>query len=130
MTVRGIDHINIGTARIADTIAFFRDVIGLTEGWRPDFPFPGAWLYAGETAVVHLVDLTDAKRPSGEAALDHFALRIVDYDDIERRLVAHNVPFQRFAVPGTTIRQLVVQDPNGVYVELNYKGPPSEQAGA
>ena len=70
MAIRGIDHINIGTHRLEETRAFFRDVLGLTEGWRPDFPFGGAWLYAGDGAVVHLVDLTDAKRPSSEAALD------------------------------------------------------------
>ncbi|MEJ0066344.1 MAG: hypothetical protein WDM85_13765 [Caulobacteraceae bacterium] len=73
MAVRGVDHINIGTHQLEETRAFFRDAIGLTEGWRPNFPFGGAWLYAGDTAVVHLVDLDSPKRPSNEAALDHFA---------------------------------------------------------
>jgi len=63
MAIRGIDHINIGTHRLEETRAFFRDVLGLTEGWRPDFPFGGAWLYAGDGAVVHLVDLAETKRP-------------------------------------------------------------------
>src|SRR5579872_606689 len=32
MAIRGIDHINIGTDRLDETKAFFRDVLGLTEG--------------------------------------------------------------------------------------------------
>ena len=85
MTIRGIDHINIGTDRLEETRAFFRDVLGLIEGWRPDFPFGGAWLYAGDGAVVHLVELPSRKRPCDEAALDHFAFRIDDYDAISQR---------------------------------------------
>ncbi len=88
MAVRGVDHINIGTHQLEETRGFFRDAIGLTEGWRPNFPFGGAWLYAGDTAVVHLVDLDSPKRPSNEAALDHFALRIDDYAAAISRLDA------------------------------------------
>jgi catechol 2,3-dioxygenase-like lactoylglutathione lyase family enzyme len=124
MTIRGIDHINIGTHRLEETKAFFRDVLGLTEGWRPDFPFGGAWLYAGEGAVVHLVELPEAKKPSREAALDHFAFRIDDYDETIRRLTAANVRYQAVDIPNTAIRQINVRDLNGVNIELNYRPEP------
>ena len=119
MSIRGLDHINIGTARLAETVAFFRDVLGLTEGWRPDFPFPGAWLYAGQTAVVHLVELDEAKGPSSEAALDHFAFRVDDAAAIARRLDAAGIAYRQMDVPGTQIRQLFVRELNGVTLELN-----------
>jgi catechol 2,3-dioxygenase-like lactoylglutathione lyase family enzyme len=121
MTIRHIDHINIGTARLEETRAFFRDVLGLTEGWRPNFPFGGAWLYAGDTAVVHLVDLKDAKAPSDTAALDHFAFRIADPDEMIRRLDAAGVPYRDAKVRGTEIRQIFLRDPNGVNIELNHR---------
>jgi catechol 2,3-dioxygenase-like lactoylglutathione lyase family enzyme len=121
MAIRGVDHINIGTDRLEETRAFFRDVLGLLEGYRPDFPFGGAWLYAGEGAVVHLVELPEGKRPSSEAALDHFALRIDDYDDAIGRLTAAGVRYRAVDIPGTPIRQINLRDPNGVNIELNYR---------
>jgi catechol 2,3-dioxygenase-like lactoylglutathione lyase family enzyme len=124
MTIRNIDHINIGTDRLEETKAFFRDVLGLSEGWRPDFPFGGAWLYAGDGAVVHLVELAEAKKPSREAALDHFAFRIDDYDETLRRLVEAGVRYQAVDIPNTQIRQINVRDLNGVNIELNYRPGP------
>ena len=121
MAVRGIDHINIGTHRLDETRAFFRDVLGLVEGWRPDFPFGGAWLYAGDGAVVHLVELAAPKGPSAQAALDHFAFRIDDYDDIVRRLDGAGVAYRGVDIPNTPIRQIFIRDLNGVNIELNYR---------
>jgi catechol 2,3-dioxygenase-like lactoylglutathione lyase family enzyme len=123
MAIRGIDHINIGTDRLEETKAFFRDVLGLTEGWRPNFGFGGAWLYAGDGAVVHLVELAQAKGPSREAALDHFAFRIDDYDAILQRLKDSGVRYQAVDIPNTPIRQINIRDLNGVNIELNYRGP-------
>ncbi len=121
MAIRGIDHINIGAHRLEETKAFFRDVLGLTEGWRPDFPFTGSWLYAGEGAVVHLVEIAEAKKSSSEAALDHFAFRIDDYEGILRHLRASGVRYQAVDIPNTPIRQINICDLNGVNIELNYR---------
>jgi catechol 2,3-dioxygenase-like lactoylglutathione lyase family enzyme len=131
MTVRGIDHINIGTDRLEETCAFFRDALGLTKGWRPDFAgFRGAWLYSGDAAVVHLVDLAEAKRPSNEAALDHFAFAIDDWEGAMRRLDAAGVKYRATDVPGAPIRQIFLRDPNGVNIELNYRIPATAKATA
>jgi catechol 2,3-dioxygenase-like lactoylglutathione lyase family enzyme len=121
MAIRGVDHINIGTDRLEETRGFFREALGLVEGYRPDFPFPGAWLYAGDGAVVHLVQLPKGKRPSSEAALDHFALRIDDYDEAIARLKAASVEYRSVDIPNTAIRQINLRDPNGVNIELNYR---------
>jgi len=121
MTVRGVDHINIGTHRLEETVAFFRDAIGLDVGWRPNFGIGGAWLYAGDNAVVHLVDLAEGKLPSDQAALDHFAFRVDDYDAAIRRLDAAGVRYRTADVPGAPIKQVFLRDPNGVNIELNYR---------
>jgi catechol 2,3-dioxygenase-like lactoylglutathione lyase family enzyme len=122
--IRGLDHVNIGTDRLADTTAFFRDALGLEPGWRPDFPFGGEWLYAGGVAVVHLVALSAPRAPSSSAALDHFAFRIEDVDVCVKRLEAAGIPFRLVGVPGTEIRQIFVTDPNGVTIELNARPAP------
>ena len=40
-------------------MAWYRDILGLRTGPRPDFPIPGAWLYAEDTAMVHLVAVSE-----------------------------------------------------------------------
>jgi catechol 2,3-dioxygenase-like lactoylglutathione lyase family enzyme len=131
MAIRGIDHINIGTDKLEETCAFFHDVLGLTKGWRPDFPgFGGAWLYSGDAAVVHLVDLPKGKRPSDEAALDHFAFAIDDWDGALERLEAAGIRHRAMDVPGAPIKQIFLRDPNGVNIELNYRVPAKVKARA
>ena len=122
--IRGLDHINIGTTRLAETLAFYEGVLGLKPGWRPRFPVSGAWLYAGETAVVHVVELSADKGPSDLAALDHAAFRIEDYEGCRGRLEAAGLAFREIAVPGAPIRQIFVTDPNGVTIELNFRPGP------
>ncbi len=119
--LRAIDHINITTPRLEETRAFFITVLGLSEGFRPPFDFPGHWLYAGDKALVHLVGTGQAVTPSKGSALDHFAFEIGDYDAAVATLEAHRIEYRAIAVPGTAIRQLFIRDPNGVQVELNYR---------
>lgn len=120
--IQGLDHINIRTAKLAETVAFFRDVLGLTEGWRPPFDFGGAWLYQGERAIVHLVERETPLLPSREACIDHIAFAIDDYEATRARLDAAGLTYREAPVPGSAIRQMFVQDPNGATIELNHKG--------
>jgi catechol 2,3-dioxygenase-like lactoylglutathione lyase family enzyme len=120
--VSGLDHVNIRTADLAATKRLFVDVLGLSEGWRPPFPFPGAWLYAGDKDVVHLVEVGAPAAASDGSALDHFAFDIADYDEVLKRVEATGLQFRATATPGTSVRQIFVRDPNGVTVELNWKG--------
>jgi catechol 2,3-dioxygenase-like lactoylglutathione lyase family enzyme len=122
MRVRSLDHVNISTSRLEATCAFFEEVLGLTRGPRPDFGFPGAWLYAGDKDVVHLVERREGRAASSEAALDHFALSIDDHEAWVERLEAKNIPHRVVGVPGRKTMQIFLTDPNGVVVELNWKG--------
>lgn len=117
--ILALDHINIRTADLAGTRAFFIDVLGLEDGARPPFPFPGAWLYANGKDVVHLIEITSALGPSDASALDHFAFAISDYDDARRRVVETGLKFYELGVPGAKVRQIFVTDLNGVLIELN-----------
>lgn len=120
--VQALDHVNIRTADLAATKKLFVEVLGLEEGWRPPFPFPGAWLYAGGKDVVHLVELAAPANSSAGAALDHFAFDISDYDEALRKVRSTGLAFREAITPGTTVKQIFVLDGNGVTVELNWKG--------
>jgi catechol 2,3-dioxygenase-like lactoylglutathione lyase family enzyme len=124
MTITGLDHVNIRTTELARTQAFFTEVLGLTVGWRPDFSFGGAWLYAGDKDVVHLVEVSRAGAASKGSSLDHFAFTIDDYDATARRLDAAGVAYETGAVPNGGIRQFFITELNGVTFELNCRTPP------
>ena len=55
MTVSGMNHFTVLTDDVERTVAFYASTIGLRPGARPDLGFPGAWLYAGDQAVLHIV---------------------------------------------------------------------------
>jgi catechol 2,3-dioxygenase-like lactoylglutathione lyase family enzyme len=121
MAIRLVDHINIATDKLEETRDFFVEVLGLKEGWRPPFDFAGYWLYAGERAIVHMQAADRPVVPSKDSALNHFAFDVDGLDDILAKLDARGVRYRAMAVPGTSIRQAFLEDPNGVRVELNYR---------
>ena len=113
-----LNHVNVGAKDLEATIAFYVQAIGLTEGWRPPFGFAGAWLYAGDTPVVHLT-LAGPETASGGASVSHIAFALDDLDAAQKRLdqlgLRYSPPTRQ---PGTGIRQIFLADPNGVEVEL------------
>jgi catechol 2,3-dioxygenase-like lactoylglutathione lyase family enzyme len=40
-----IEHVNVRCTRLATTADFLCSAVGLRPGPRPDFAFPGQWLY-------------------------------------------------------------------------------------
>ena len=134
MGVSRLEHVNIRCNRLAATIAFYTEIIGLVVGPRPAFPFGGAWLYCGDTAVVHLVEAADhpgswsgtLERASDTTpgldtgAFDHVAFRGMDFDGMKAKLQAAGLKFRDRVVPGNGLRQIFVPDPEGVMVELNF----------
>ena len=68
------DHVNVRTSRLDEMIAWYGDVLGMKTGPRPDFSFPGAWLYLGDNAVVHLVG-EKVERRAEDPKLEHVAFR-------------------------------------------------------
>ncbi len=117
-----LDHINIATDRLDETRAFYVDVLGLTERWRPDFSFDGHWLYAGDRPVVHLMTRPTSGVGCDAAALSHVAFAVDDIAAVKTRLDGLGVAYREIGVPDAPIRQLFLNDPNGVTIELNYLG--------
>lgn len=114
-----LNHVNIVSPKLDETRDFFVTVLGLTVGDRPEIPFDGYWLYAGDKAVVHLQSLDRIAGARGVAGpLDHAAFDVADLETAKRRLAEHGVDFFEVLVPGTGRGQLFLSDPNGVSIEL------------
>ena len=57
MNLGGVHHVSLNVSDTEVAGRFYTEVLGLEVLPRPDFGFPGAWLYAGEHAFVHLVGI-------------------------------------------------------------------------
>ena len=123
MSVGVLDHFNIRTRNLADTVHFYEDVLGLEKGPRPNFAFPGAWMYSEGKAVVHLVDISGTSEPQkpDSGVVHHVAFASRGFDDMKQRLKAKEMRFEARQVPGGELWQIFVDDPNGVMIELNYE---------
>ncbi len=117
--IRSVDHINIATEKLADTRDFFVDVLGFSDGLRPDSDVPGHWLYAGGRPIVHLRLANGPVAPSRGSALDHAAFAVSDLEALAKRLDKHRVEYHRIDMAGSPVRQLFLHDPNGVMLEFN-----------
>jgi catechol 2,3-dioxygenase-like lactoylglutathione lyase family enzyme len=123
MSVGMLDHFNIRTRQLDDTVRFYEDVLGLQNGDRPNFSFPGAWMYSEGRPVVHLVDISPTSEPQkpDSGVVHHVAFASRDFNGMKRRLQSKGMAFDIRQVPGGELWQIFVRDPNGVMIELNYE---------
>jgi catechol 2,3-dioxygenase-like lactoylglutathione lyase family enzyme len=126
-----LDHFNIRTRKLTETVRFYESILGLEKGPRPNFAFPGAWMYSEGKAVVHLVDIsaTDEPQKPDSGVVHHVAFASTGFDGMADRLKSRGTPFEARQVPGGELWQIFVNDPNGVMIELNYEAA-KEQAEA
>ena len=120
MTIKSLDHVNIRTSKAKATMKFYTEILDFSEGYRPPFNFPGAWLYAGENAVIHLV-FEDSESSNNYNPVDHIAFKASGYQETIKRLESANWGYRCSDVPDSKIRQIFLVDPNGVKLELNFK---------
>ena len=117
-----LNHVNIFSDRLDETVAFYSRVLGMVPGWTPDFPVRVQWLYVGDQALVHVVEMKEA-RSVANVAVDHYAFTVTDFDDTLRRLDAAECPYTLLEMYEQRIRQAFITDPNGVRIELNWRDP-------
>ena len=119
MSLNYLDHVNIRTARLPEMTAFYGEVLGLREGPRPPFEIGGAWLYCGQRAAVHLVEVS--RRPRAEEpAIEHFAFRATGLRAFLDRLVARAINHEISVVPEWELRQVFLRDPDGNHIEVTF----------
>ena len=124
MQIGKLDHVNLRTAQLDAMIKWYADILGMRSGPRPNFPFPGAWLYSGEDAVVHLVGVEDDAGIGSEnkLKLEHFALQASGRESFEARLNAAGVAFQVAEIPDFGITQYNIWDPDGNHIHIDFSG--------
>ena len=139
MPLTRLDHYSIRTARLAETEQFYTSVLGLEVGPRPNFPFPGVWLYQSGIAVVHVVGIdpsnpaglkdylgdkagSDTGTGTGTGTIDHVAFVGTDVEAMRAQFRHIGIPYRDRTVPNMNLEQVFLEDPNGITVELNFPG--------
>jgi len=108
----GVHHVSICVRDADAALAFYRDVLGMSELPRPDLG-PGHWLDAGGQQV-HLME-SDASPP----AANHFAIRVDDLDEAVTDLEGQGVTVHRVPHIAGAGHQAFLHDPWGNFLELN-----------
>lgn len=124
-----LDHVNIQTRKLAETVAFYRDVLDL-EARNPPPPLNPVlvqWMYDPEgRAIFHLsgpgalVAIDDVNIGEDTGAVHHVALACRGHDAMVAKLDRMGLDHRENHVVAIDLRQIFVRDPNGVLLELNY----------
>ena len=144
-----LNHFSIRTTDLEASRRFYADVLGLSVGPRPDFPFPGLWMYRGDhadvaNAVVHLIGIDrndpnglkqylgerDETSLAGSGAVDHIAFFADGLAGMLAQLERQGVACRERTVPSIGLHQLFLEDPSGVVIELNYPAAEKSALGA
>jgi catechol 2,3-dioxygenase-like lactoylglutathione lyase family enzyme len=113
-----LDHVTVLCSDLERSRRFYAAALGLVDGDRPPFDFPGAWLYVGDRPVVHLVGGRN-EGIKGTGSFDHVAFAATDLERTRRRLSEAGVEYRETKVPGRPLHQVFVVDPDGVTIEIN-----------
>jgi catechol 2,3-dioxygenase-like lactoylglutathione lyase family enzyme len=122
MSVGKLDHYNVSTRKLKETVQFYETVLGLNNGARPPFNFPGAWLYSEGHPVLHINDIsgTDREQRPDSGVIDHVAFGSRGFEEMKKHLAGKGIQHRVNQVPNSTRCQIFLRDPNNVEIELNY----------
>ena len=129
MQLGRLDHVNLRTANLDVMVDWYGQFLGMENGARPPFPFPGAWLYAGEHAVVHLIGVDHAPPEQDDLRIEHFALTATGLKDFVARLDAADIAYQAVRVPGVNILQINLHDPDGNHIHIDFTPEEADAVG-
>ena len=133
MPLTKLEHYLVLTDDMEATRDFYVQALGMHVGFRPPLAFPGYWVYVGDTPCIHIAEwksytahsnekgIEVSTRADGTGPVDHIAFNAHDYDEVVGRLERCGVKARRNDQPGGLLRQLFLQDPNGVKIEINVR---------
>ncbi|WP_375206234.1 VOC family protein [Hyphococcus sp.] len=130
MRINALDHVNIQTLKLKETVDFYADVLDLDARDPPPPLDPKLvqWMYdAEDRAIFHLTTpgsiMGDGGRrelPQDTGPVHHVALNCSGHDAMVKRLASLGLDHTLNHVTAIDLKQIFVRDPNGVLLELNY----------
>lgn len=125
MPILGFNHYNIRAERSTMELlkVFYRDVIGLTLGDRPNLSSFGYWLYIGNKDILHLSEAKpeEGRQENVATTFDHIAFTATDYFGTIERLDQLGVEYKTREIQSLGQKQVFLRDPAGNGIELNFR---------
>lgn len=127
LPIESVNHIARVTRDLEASTAFYRDVLGFRPIQRPNFRFPGAWLY-NYGVQIHLIATAQGETENREIQIraDHVAFHVLDVQPVQELLDAHGIPYRTNYVADTDVTQLFFHDPDGNHIEMGCYPPVRE----
>lgn len=132
MKLNALDHVNIITDDLEGTARFFVEMFDLDvrNGPEPLPPELVQWLYDDSGRAIFHINSKDMQQSfkretqSGPTtgAIHHVALDCSDHEAFIARLKAHGIDYRLNDIPSISLKQLFFSEPNGVLLELNFRG--------
>ncbi len=119
MKVHGMNHFTILAKDLDETRSFYTEILGLREGYRPPFAFPGIWFYAGKQPILHVIKRERLPDPKG-GVFDHMAYSGRNLPGMLAKLKARGIGHELTKQVESGIWQLFFHDPNGAKIEIDF----------
>lgn len=130
--VSGIDHVNIVTHDLDATTDFYAGLLGLRRGESAGaaLGMKGAWMFdAQDNPIVHIGwkdparDYSAGHEPGTiTGAIHHIAFRCRGFAAMKARVEAMGLEHRTLENSTFSFRQIMLKDPNGINLELNFAG--------
>ena len=129
MPIDRMDHFTILTTNSQETVAFYYDILGLTPGPRPDFSFPGAWLYNGGRRCFMSSKNLSFRKAAGSSTIS--LSWGTDVPAYIAKLKARGIKYDLRRLPqsghAAGVWQLFFFDPSGARVEIDFAATESAE---
>ncbi|MCP5246591.1 MAG: VOC family protein [Burkholderiales bacterium] len=121
MKIEGMNHFTVLSSDLEKTKAFYIQILGLHEGYRPPMESTGAWLYTDnqDHSILHIM----AERPMPESApgvIDHMAFTTTDLQSTIDTLKQQGIQYKLNRMKALGVWQLFFHDPDGAKIELDF----------
>ena len=132
MSVQGMNHFTVLSDDLEATRKFYCDLLGFEIGERPNFRFPGYWLWVGGEPILHVIH-RDKLNEVRAGVIDHMAFTATDLPGTVAKLKKAGIEYELRRLPADSIRgglwQLFFDDPHGGKVEFDFEKDEPAPAG-
>ena len=116
-------HTGLTVKSLDRSIAFYRDLLGFEVGPRPNFQFPGYWLWVGDQPILHVIHRKQLNEVRA-GVIDHMAFTATDLPATVAKLEKAKIKYELRRLPAEGVRgglwQLFFDDPHGGKVEFDF----------
>jgi catechol 2,3-dioxygenase-like lactoylglutathione lyase family enzyme len=117
-----IHHINIKgpPEMLEQEKRFFCEVLGLSEGMRPNLSSKGYWLYSGDQAIVHLSESKVHLKNEQQGFFDHVAFQSSGLKKLVQVLENMKIKYSTGYVAEQDMTQVFFKAPSDTGIEVNF----------